>query len=91
MALLDDIKVRLGIYYSESNKDLEVQQMIDGAIEYFRGGGWDIDALAPTAMAKEAIKLYCQMAQSTDPAMLVNHPVLISFIAQGRTVVPDEV
>lgn len=90
MALLDDIKVRLGIYYSESNKDLEIQQMVDGAVEYFRGAGWDIDALAPSAMAKEAIILYCKMAQSTDPAMLVNHPVLMSFIVQGRAVVASE-
>ena len=91
MALLDDIKVRLGIYYSESNKDLEIQQMIEGAVEYFRGAGWDIDILSLSAMAKEAIILYCKMAQSTDPALLTHHPVLTSMILQGRAVVPDEV
>jgi hypothetical protein len=31
------------------------------------------------------------MAQSTDPSLLINHPVLISFISQGRAeaVAPD--
>ena len=91
MALIDDVKTRLGIYYSESTKNTEIQAMIDGAVDYFNGAGWDIDTSTPSAMAKEAIVLYCKMAQSTDPAMLVNHPVLISFIAQGRAVVVDEV
>jgi len=84
MALIDDVKPRIGVYYSETNKDLEVQGMIDGAIDYFKGAGWAIDELAPTPLAKEAIILYCKMAQSTDPVILVNHPVLISFIAQNR-------
>lgn len=91
MALIDDVKLRLGVYYSDTNKDLEVQGMIDGAIDYFKGAGWAIDEPAPTSLAKEAIVLYCKMAQSTDPALLVNHPVLMSFIAQGRIVVTEEV
>ncbi|WP_409229192.1 hypothetical protein [Gudongella sp. SC589] len=89
MALIDDVKLRLGVYYSEANKDTEIQGMIDGAIDYFKGAGWEIDALTPTPLAKEAIVLYCKMAQSTDPALLVNHPVLMSFIAQGRVVVDE--
>ena len=84
MALLDDVKRRLGVYYSETNKDLEIQQMIDGAKEYFKGAGWEISPTAPTNLAIEAIVLYCKMAQSTDPSQLTNHPVLISMIAQGR-------
>lgn len=91
MALLDDIKVRLGIYYSESNKDLEIQQMIDGAVDYFKNAGWVIDAADPTPTATEAIILYCKMAQSTDPTLLTHHPVLTSMILQGRAVVVDEV
>lgn len=91
MVLLDDVKRRLGIYYSETNKDLEIQQMIDGAIECFKGAGWNISTLAPSSLGTEAIILYCKMAQSTDPSQLINHPVLISMIAQGRAVVEDEV
>ena len=90
MALLDTVKPRLGVFYSEANKDAEVQQMVDAATEYFKGAGWEINTSAPSAMAVEAIVLYCKMAQSTDPAMLVNHPVLLSFIAQSRVVVEDE-
>ena len=84
MALLNDVKPRLGVFYSEANKDNEVQSMINGAIEYFKGAGWTIDPALPTPLAVEAIVLYCKMAQSTDPSQLTNHPVLISFIAQNR-------
>ena len=88
MALIDDVKVRLGIYYSDTNKNNEIQGMIDGATAYFKNAGWDIST--PDALALEAVVLYCKMAQSTDPAQLVNHPVLLSFISQGRTVVEDD-
>ncbi len=54
MALLNAVKPRLGIYYSEENKDKEVQQMINGAIKYFKGAGWDFTALLPNLEAKEA-------------------------------------
>lgn len=53
MALLNAIKPRLGIYYSEENKDREVQQMINGAIEYFKGAGWNFTALLPNLEEKE--------------------------------------
>lgn len=89
MTLLNDVKPRIGVFYSDANKDLEVQNMIDGAVEYFKGAGWDIDSASPSNLAVEAVVLYCKMAQSTDPAQLVNHPVLLSFIAQGRAVVDD--
>lgn len=87
MALIDDVKPRLGVFYSDALKDAEIQSMIDGAALYFRGAGWDIST--PDALAVEAVVLYCKMAQSTDPALLTNHPVLLSFIAQGRAVVAD--
>lgn len=84
MALLNDVKPRLGVFYSEANKDAEIQSMINGAVEYFKGAGWNIDPTSPTPLAIEAVVLYCKMAQSTDPSQLTNHPVLISFIAQSR-------
>lgn len=82
MALIDDIKPRIGVFYSDGAKDAEVQGMIDSAILYFKGAGWDITT--PDALAIEAVALYCKMAQSTDPAQMTNHPVLLAFIAQGR-------
>lgn len=84
MTLLNDVKPRLGVYYSEANKDKEVQSMINGAIAYFGGTGWVIDPVSPSPLAVEAVVLYCKMAQSTDPSQLTNHPVLISFVAQSR-------
>jgi hypothetical protein len=87
--LLDDVKRRLGVFYSDTAKDAEIQGMINGAIAYFKGAGWNIST--PDALAIEAIVLYCKMAQSTDPAQFINHPVLLSFIAQGRAVVTDAI
>lgn len=85
MALIDDVKRRLGVFYSEANKDLEIQGMINGALEYFEGAGWVIDSSSPTNLAIEAITLYCKMAHPTSAFQLTNHPVLTSMIAQGRS------
>lgn len=90
MALIDTVKPRIGVFYSDTGKNAEVQSMIDGALAYFSGAGWNIDSASPSALAVEAVVLYCKMAQSTDPAQLSNHPVLISFIAQGRAEVPED-
>ena len=83
MAVLDEVKRRIGVFYSDAAKDAEVQGMIAAATEYFKNAGWDVGPV-PSPLAVEAIVLYCKMAQSTDPAQLTNHPVLIAFIAQGR-------
>jgi hypothetical protein len=85
VALLDQVKPRLGVFYSDANKDAEVQSMIDGALDFFGGAGWTIDPASPSPKAVEAVILYCKMAQSTDPSALTNHPVMIAMIAQGRT------
>lgn len=142
MTLLESVKIRLGVFYSEENKDNELRQMIKAATNYFKRAGWDFTALLLSKTEKElivselqteiaetlleleqeelteseiialnetlatiedsldlalaeleaidisleteAIVLYCKMAQSTDPSLLTNHPVLISMIAQGR-------
>lgn len=89
MALIDKVKPRIGIFYSDANKDAEIQCMIDGAIDYFSGAGWGIDPASPSPLAVEGVTLFCKMAQSTDPSTLTNHPVLTSYIAQGRSV-PDD-
>lgn len=86
MALIDNVKPRLGIFYSDPSKDIEIQGMIAGAKAYFKGAGWNASDTDPLTV--EAVTLYCKMAQSTDPAQLQIHPVLLSFIAQGRAVAP---
>lgn len=88
MALIDAVKPRIGVFYSEAVKNAEVQGMIDASIEYFKNAGWDVGE-TPSALAIDAIVLYCKMAQSTDPMLMTNHPVLMSYIAQGRAVVED--
>ena len=84
MALIDSVRPRIGVFYSDEAKDTEIQSMIAGAVAHFQGAGWKIDPAAPSPVAVEAVILYCKMAQSTEPAQLTNHPVLISYIAQGR-------
>lgn len=88
MALIEKVKPRLGIFYSDVAKNEEVQGMIDGAKAYFKGAGWT--AVDADPLTVEAVVLYCKMAQSTDPSQLQNHPVLLSFIAQGRAVPTSE-
>jgi hypothetical protein len=83
VALIDTIKPKIGVYYSDAVKDADVQGMIDAAILFFEGAGWDVGS-TPDALAIEAIALYCKMSQSTDPAALTNHPVLLAMIAQSR-------
>lgn len=53
MTLLEMVKPRLGVYYSEENKDREIQSMINGAISYFKGAGWDFSTLLSLKKEKE--------------------------------------
>lgn len=89
MALIDEVKPRLGIFYSDADKNTEIQNMIDGAIAYFCGAGWDLSETV-SDLGREAVILYCKMAQSTDPSALSNSPMLISYIAQGRAEAAEE-
>ena len=91
MALKDTVKQAIGVFYSETNKDNEIQRMIDGAIAYFKNAGWDVQAETTDPLAIEAIILFCKMSHSTDVSKMTNHPVLISFIAQGRALVTEVV
>jgi hypothetical protein len=88
MALLEKVKPGIGVFYSDATKDAEIQQMIDGAVAFFKGAGWEIDPSLPTPLAVEAVTLYCKMRQSTDPAQLTVHPVLVAYIVQGKTETP---
>jgi hypothetical protein len=88
MALLEKVKPGIGVFYSDFRKDEEIQQMIDGAVAFFKGKGWDIDQSLPTPLAVEAVTLYCKMRQSTDPAQMTMHPMLVAFAVQGKTETP---
>ena len=84
MTLLEQVRPHIGVFYSDPHKVIVVQDLIDGAIGYFKGAGWDIGPV-PSPEAVNAIILYCKMAHSTDPAQFnLNHPSLIAAIAQGR-------
>ena len=93
MAILQDVKNALGIYYSEANKDAEITNIINGAKAYLIGAGWPSADLADdseTALAKQAVIIFAKMAVNTDPAEMQINPVLVSMIAQARISAPAE-
>lgn len=93
MAILNDVKQALGIYYTETNKDAEISNIISGAKALLIGAGWpssDLAANAETDLAKQAIIIYAKMAVNTDPSEMRVNPVLLGMIAQARVVVPSD-
>lgn len=93
MAILDKIKNKLGIYYSEANKDAEITDIINGAKAFLESAGWPAADLAENTekpLAIEAISIYAKMAINTDPAEMRMNPVLLSMIAQARITVSGE-
>ena len=93
MAILTEVKQALGIYYSETNKDAEVSNIIAGAKAFLIGAGWpssDLGADTETDLAKQAIIIYAKMAINTDPTEMRFNPVLLGMIAQARVVVPAD-
>lgn len=87
MAILDTVKQALGIFYSETNKDAEISNIIAGAKAFLIGAGWpssDLAANAETDLAVQAIVIYAKMAVNTDPAEMKMNPMLVAMIAQAR-------
>ena len=92
MAILNDVKQALGIYYSETAKDAEISNIIAGAKAFLLSAGLPSSALVADAesdLAKQAIIIYAKMAINTDPAEMRMNPVLVSIIGQAR-VAPTE-
>ena len=93
MAILQDVKNALGIYYSEANKDAEITNIISGAKAFLIGAGWPSADLADdseTALATQAVIIFAKMAVNTDPVEMQMNPVLVSMIAQARLSAPAE-
>ena len=65
MALLDVVRQRMGIYYSDANKDAEIQQLIDEAKADLISSGWPENEMAEGSeegMAVTAICVHCLLA-----------------------------
>lgn len=87
MALLDTVKRSLGIYYTEQNKDAEIQTIIDGAKAFLLSAGVPSADLADDSESPQAVQaviIYAKMAVNTDPAEMRMNPMLIALIAQMR-------
>ena len=89
MALLDDVKQALGIFYSEENKNAEISNIISGAKAFLLNAGVPSSDLAvgeETPLVKQMIIIYAKMAVNTDPAEYKMNPVLVAMIAQARLI-----
>ena len=87
MAILNDVKQALGIFYSEATKDAEISNIIAGAKAFLLNAGWssaDLAIDAETPEATQAIIIYAKMAVNTDPAEMKLNPLLVAMIAQAR-------
>lgn len=87
MALLNDVKQALGIFYSEENKDAEISNIIAGAKAFLLNAGVpssDLTVDAETDLVKQMIIIYAKMAINTDPVEYKMNPVLVAMIAQAR-------
>lgn len=65
MALIDIVRQRMGIYYSDTTKDAEIQQLIDEAKADLVSSGWpeaEMEAGSEKEMAITAICVHCQLA-----------------------------
>ena len=87
MAILNDVKQALGIFYSEANKDAEISNIIAGAKAFLLKAGWpsaDLAVSAETPEAKQAIIIFAKQAINTDPTEMRINPMLLAMIAQAR-------
>ena len=94
MAMLESVKQALGIFYTETSKDLEISQIIEGAKAFLIGSGWPESDLTPdkeSDLARQAIVIYAKMAVNTDPVEMKINPVLVALIAQARAPKPETV
>lgn len=93
MAILTDVKQALGIYYTEPTKDIEIKTMISGAKAFLKSAGFPSADLADdseTALATQAIIIYCKQANNTDPSEMRINPILVSMISQARNQPTEE-
>lgn len=65
MALIDIVRQRMGIYYSDPTKDAEITQLIAEAKADLISSGWPASEMtdgSETEMAVTAICVHCQLA-----------------------------
>ena len=83
MALLDTVKQALGIFYSETTKDAEIQTIINGAKAFLLGAGVpssDLADNAETDLVKQMVIIYAKMAVNTDPTEMRLNPVIKQYL-----------
>lgn len=93
MAILNDVKQALGIFYTEPTKDYEITNIISGAKDFLLKSGWPSEDLADdaeTPTAKQAIIIWAKMSVNTDPTEMRMNPMLVALIAQARASKPTE-
>lgn len=81
--ILNIVKYRIGVLYSDTARDETVQGMIDACKQYLRNAGVGERALE-TPLAVEACVLWCKLSEATTPGDFTGHPALVSMAVQLR-------
>lgn len=80
--LLNTVKFRNGIFYSNELIDSEFQSLINECKEYMLNAGVNEQVLENSPLAVSAYYLWCKLSRGQNPENLTNNPVLINIICQ---------
>ncbi len=81
LEVLELVKYRLDITYSDKLIDQSVQSMIDSCKQYLTGAGVVKEQLE-TPLAIDSYVLWCKMSRDLDNKDLITHPVFTNIIMQ---------
>lgn len=82
--ILNIVKFRNGVFYSNELIDNDFQTMIDECKEYILNAGVTQGQLDSSPLAITAYCLWCKILRSQTPQELTTNPTLISCICQIR-------
>ena len=85
--VLNIVKYRAGVLYSDPAMDLVFQSMIQSCRQYLRNAGV-AEYNLETALAVDAYALWCKMQMGSDIKEFCNHPMLVNLVCQLRTMPP---
>ena len=87
--VLNSVKYRAGIFYSDEMRDEDVKSQIRSCQQYLKNAGIQDFALQ-TDLAVSAYALWYKMQLGTNTLDFTGHPALISIILQLRGEVQKE-
>ena len=85
MDLLNIVKIRLGIFFSNEIIDADIQSMITECKEFLINGGATKEQVEASSLTISACSLWCKMSRNSNADTITNHPVLTNYVVQIRT------